>query len=213
MTKDIPRHLSNALRQERIVQAALSCFTQKGIEQTAMGDICQHAGVSVGSVYHHFGSKEALAGTLYCEAIRRFQQGYLRALKEAGDARAVIAALVGYHLDWVVTQPLWARYLLQTRSSALDAQAAFELEQLNVDFLATMASWFGEQVRAGQVRRLPREIYVAMLVGPCQEWARSYLKGHVGAPDPALRQALAASVWRALCMGSPPISDEQEQAP
>lgn len=213
MTKDTPRHLSNALRQERIVQAALSCFTQKGVEQTAIGDICQHAGVSVGSVYHHFGSKEALAGTLYFEAIRRFQQGYLQALHEAGDARTVVAALVGYHLDWVVTQPLWARYLLQTRSNALDAQAVIDLEQQNSAFLAAMARWFGEQVRAGHIRRLPRELYVAMLVGPCQEWARSYLKGHVNAPDPALRQALAESVWRALGTGSSLTADEQEQAP
>lgn len=198
MLQTSPRQLSNMVRQERVMLAALHCFTEKGVEPTAIGDICARAGISVGSVYHHFGSKEALAGTLYCEGIRRFQQGYLHALEGARDARSGIAALVGYHLDWVVAQPQWARYLLQTRSDTLDAPSSLELERLNTDFMANMAAWFGTQVRAGHIRQLPRPLYMALLVGPCQEWARGFLKGKAGEPDAALRQALADCVWRAL---------------
>lgn len=193
--------------------AALHCFTEKGVEQTAIGDICQRAGISVGSVYHHFGSKEALAGALYCEAVRQFQQGYLHALATASDARSALAALVGYHLDWVVAQPLWARYLLQTRSNALDAESTLALDQLNTAFLASMAAWFGPQIRGGHIRQLPRELYVAMLVGPCQEWARSYLKGQVNAPDATLRQALTDCVWRALGSTPTPTFTTQEETP
>lgn len=50
--------------REKIVEAALHSFTQKGFHQTSMRDIAQAAGVSVGNLYNHFTGKEALIGEI-----------------------------------------------------------------------------------------------------------------------------------------------------
>lgn len=163
-----------------------------------MGLVCERAGASVGSIYHHFGSKEGLAGAVFCEGIGRFQRGYLEALQGAGSAAQGISALVGFHLQWVQKQPRWARFLLRTRAHALEATARLRLQGMNAQFHAAMADWFAPQVRSGAVARLPAGLYVALLVGPCQEWARAYLEGHTPAADDVLRQAMAQAICRAL---------------
>lgn len=47
-------------RRGAIVQAAIACFIDKGFHGTSMRDIAQQASVSLGNLYNHFASKEAL---------------------------------------------------------------------------------------------------------------------------------------------------------
>jgi AcrR family transcriptional regulator len=47
--------------RERLLQAGLELFGQKGFAGTSVTDLCDHAGVSRGLIRFHFGSKQALA--------------------------------------------------------------------------------------------------------------------------------------------------------
>jgi len=45
-------------RKEQILKAAGECFSEKGFHQSGMADICKRAGLSPGTVYHYFRSKD-----------------------------------------------------------------------------------------------------------------------------------------------------------
>lgn len=45
----------------RLLDAALTVIRTKGYAATTVDDVCQHAGVTKGSFFHHFKSKEELA--------------------------------------------------------------------------------------------------------------------------------------------------------
>lgn len=47
-------------RRRHIFEAALACFIARGFHQTSMREIAQAAGVSLGNLYNHFASKQAL---------------------------------------------------------------------------------------------------------------------------------------------------------
>ena len=47
-------------RRERIVRAALRCFSRRGFHRTSMSDLLAEAGVSAGAFYTWFDSKEAV---------------------------------------------------------------------------------------------------------------------------------------------------------
>jgi AcrR family transcriptional regulator len=47
-----------------ILEAALQMFSRQGFRGTSIRDVAARAGVSTGSVYHHFRDKEALLNTL-----------------------------------------------------------------------------------------------------------------------------------------------------
>lgn len=63
-----PRPDVSAKRRAQIIQAALACFTRKGYNNTTMDDIVAESGLSKGSLYWYFESKDAL----FASAIRSF---------------------------------------------------------------------------------------------------------------------------------------------
>lgn len=47
-------------RRTHIIEAALSCFLEKGYNQTGIRDIAKKAQISLGNLYNHFASKKAV---------------------------------------------------------------------------------------------------------------------------------------------------------
>ena len=89
---------ATAQRKQQVVAAALKCFTDKGVEKTTVADICRESGCSVGSLYHHFGNKEGLAGELFIHAIGLLNQDLLDRLRRvrtvASGVRMVVTCLL-----------------------------------------------------------------------------------------------------------------------
>lgn len=52
-------------KRSRILETALKLFVNQGLQQTPMAQISQESGVAVGTMYHHFKSKDELIGGLY----------------------------------------------------------------------------------------------------------------------------------------------------
>jgi TetR/AcrR family transcriptional repressor of nem operon len=78
----------------RLLNAALHCIRQKGYAATTVDDICREAGVTKGSFYHHFKSKDELA----LAAIEYWEQmtGGLFAAAEYHQAADPVDRLLGY---------------------------------------------------------------------------------------------------------------------
>ena len=51
--------------KRRMLQGALACFNEHGIEPTTIEMILTRCDASVGNLYHHFGSKEGLVAALF----------------------------------------------------------------------------------------------------------------------------------------------------
>ncbi len=56
----VPKSDVSAERRAQIIQAALACFTRKGYNNTTMDDIVNESGLSKGSLYWYFKSKDDL---------------------------------------------------------------------------------------------------------------------------------------------------------
>lgn len=68
-------------RRQQILEAATAVFSDKGYHATTIRDIVERAGVSVGSFYFYFASKEDLYETLYGE----LNQGFLMIMSRAAE--------------------------------------------------------------------------------------------------------------------------------
>jgi TetR/AcrR family transcriptional regulator, transcriptional repressor of aconitase len=51
-------------RRGQIMQAAIECFSREGFHRTTMQDIIGEAGLSVGSIYRYFASKEEIVAAI-----------------------------------------------------------------------------------------------------------------------------------------------------
>jgi AcrR family transcriptional regulator len=186
------------LRRKEIIQGALACFTELGFAQTSMADIRRRSNASTGSIYHHFKSKEQLAAEVYLDGIRDYQEGFLAALEEQQGARDGIFTVIRYHLQWVSEHPDWTRYLFQKAHATFIASATDVFAGLNAEFMRRCARWLGVHVMAGTVRRLPPDMYVAILLGPLMEYTRLYLAGQTCTPLDRAMTELSSAAWKCL---------------
>ncbi|SPE24887.1 Transcriptional regulator, TetR family [Candidatus Sulfotelmatomonas gaucii] len=82
MTKTTLTTKAEATR-DRIVDVALDLFRRQGFEQTTMREIAAKAGVSLGSAYYYFESKEDLVMAFYERAMEAMAPRIEAALKSA----------------------------------------------------------------------------------------------------------------------------------
>lgn len=193
----VPQSTSPA-RRDRIMSAALDCFIANGVEATTIEDIRAQSGASVGSIYHHFGSKEQLAGAIFLDALREYQAGFLTELDQHAGAEDGMRAIVNYYLHWVRGNSTKARYLLASREADFMHAAEDELRDLNRQFFARVSDWQQPHVEAGTVRRLPTDLFWTILVGPLHEFSRQWLAGRTTTEIREAGRVLSDTVWMSL---------------
>ena len=195
------RKIRTGERRAQIIQAALSCFTELGYAKTTMVHIRCRSEASTGSIYHHFKSKEQLAAVVYLEGIRNYQHGLLQVLEQEKRAREGIFGMVRYHLRWVADNQDWARFLTQLRHAEFMAGTEESFRTLNQKFAQGISGWVIEQVTKKKIKRFQRDVFISLLLGPCQEYARQWLAGY-GVTEPATAgEQIASAVWQALRYG------------
>ena len=114
---------ARAARREQIIAAALACFARAGYHATTMADVATQAGVSKGTPYLYFESKEALFIALHEEwdcGLADRMNASIAALPEAGRRSPrqnlrVVAAAVAEH---VLEQAQTCRVLMEARALA-----------------------------------------------------------------------------------------------
>jgi AcrR family transcriptional regulator len=177
-------------RREAILEAALDAFEANG--EVAVEEVRRRSGASIGSIYHHFGSKDGIAAALYVEILGEYQGGVVRVLERAEGAEGGVKGMARHHLRWVERNPERARFLLG--GGALREAAGDELRALNREFSTRVDGWVGRQA---EIRALPREVFYVAVIGPAQEASRLWLSGRVGSLR-KLEDDLAEAAWRAV---------------
>ena len=82
-------------RPEELVAAALDVFVERGYEAATLADVARHAGVTKGTIYLYFESKEALFKAVVRETIVPvIAQGEALAQSFTGSARDLLERLV-----------------------------------------------------------------------------------------------------------------------
>lgn len=81
-------------RKADLLDAALLLFMKKGIKATTTRDIAERAGVSEGTIYRHFASKDELAAAIFAQNLDYFWRFLRRYLRRAHGASEILTAFV-----------------------------------------------------------------------------------------------------------------------
>jgi len=197
-------------RRRAILDAGLDLFLESGVGLSRVEDLLQRAEASVGSFYHHFGSKQAVAAELYLEILEEFQDGFLAELRRHRSARAGIKGAVVHHLEWVAGNSKRAAFLFECREPDVFPLCCEQDTQMRRAFLRECLVWLQSAAAAGEIRKLqPLEFYV-LWMGPALELSRAWLMNNQRRwtwmssgerrPETLLgaRRSLSEAAWRAL---------------
>jgi AcrR family transcriptional regulator len=83
------KHAPQETRRAQILEAAITCFADKGYYGTSIDDIAAQAGLSKGAIYHHFQSKREILLSLFEE----WSADLLARWRSIGERSAPLEAL------------------------------------------------------------------------------------------------------------------------
>ncbi len=193
------RATASRARRQRILEAALDCFLQRGVGGTNVDRIRARSGASVGSFYHHFESKVEVAAALYLETLESYQRAFAGELRSHARARSGIQGAVRHHLRWVAEHPRLASYLTHCREPEVAAASEARAQGLNRVFFDEVFGWWRRHAGRGDLRPLRPDLCYALWMGPAEVFTRLWLAA--GQDRARLAEAdllLPSAAWVAL---------------
>lgn len=136
------------VRPQAILEMAAQLFGQQGFQKTSIDEIARLSGVSVGTVYYYFKSKDRLLETVQLRSIKAWRQATHSAAREAPDSRAArlaasLRASAAYAMKDSVIRGILAgdtRVLLPHSHKAREAVK----ESLNIEYSLSLGVLNGE---------------------------------------------------------------------
>src|SRR4051794_10971888 len=183
---------------QRILTAALPLFLAHGYAGASLEQVRRDAGVSNGSLYHHFPRRADLAARLFTEGMRDCQQVVLRAVTADEPAERVVRAVVSELLCWVEGHADVARWIFSDLPDEVLLAAEPELGQSSRGYAVVVGDWLARQSRRGAVIKGSFAVRHALWLGPAEEFARHWLRGRSRQRPTDAAPDLAEGAWRAL---------------
>lgn len=136
---------TKAARRAQIIEAAISCFLEKGYTNTSMSDIIKASGLSSGSIYSHFSGKEDILITAINERLNNVKELY-ETLPEGAGPQDILETI---HTNQLVNDNFSAmlRIRLESLHAPEIARATADIMPLLQGIIVkTLTPWATEQL-------------------------------------------------------------------
>jgi AcrR family transcriptional regulator len=185
---------------ERILDAALELFAERGYHGTSVPSVMDRAGVGGGSLYRLFESKEVLVNAVFREAKGRLERALSDGMDPELPPRALFDELWARLTAFARAEPLRFRFLeLQDHAPYLDGGS----RQLELAVLAPMLLACMDFQRRGVFRAdVEAPTIMAFVWGAFVGLVKSERLGYVKLGPPAFHAARDAC-WRAFALPDP----------
>jgi len=195
-----PQQARSRLTRQRILEAAVQTFEERGFEETNTAEIARRAGIGVGTLYGYFPDKRAILLELLQATGSEIADHVVRSLKLedwlAGDPRACVRSLIDalFHIRRFnpgMQRILWQRYFKDP-----EFQAAVQAIEMRVR--AAALELFQSLGARGRLR-ITDYVTAGFVIYNAVEWTASRLiLGNSGADIDAAVEACSDMISRYL---------------
>lgn len=160
--------------RQRVLDAALAVYAEHGREGFGIHAIVAQSGVSLGSIYHHFGNMDGLAAALYTRCMSALLEQVAAALSGAGSLRRGVASVVESYLQFARTQRTQMSFIhASAYASFLPAHAA-QIAASKAR-MQEIRAFFAKHGAAGEIAPMPEWLLEVLVIGPVAELTRRWL--------------------------------------
>jgi len=200
MSTTSPRRLQKRTSKRRrdILNASLRCFLKHGVEAATIEQIRDASGASSGSIYHHFGSKQAIAVALYVEGMQDLASVLTEAMNRKLPLADGLHAIIAAYFHWVEQNRDWALYLLRVATADLTPSESERIDEVNRQARESLQNWLGPFIERGEVARLPEELYASLVYGSGTHFMRHWLSGRIELDFDVAARTLADAAYNSL---------------
>lgn len=163
-----PRQRRKEARPQELLDAALSLFVEKGFAATRSEEVAARAGVSKGTLYLYYPSKEELFKAMVRACLAsRIAESVAMAAQHQGSMSSLLRAMM---MDW------WQRMgmspaggitkIMMAEARNFPELAQFYVDEVIVPVQTLLASLIAKGVERGEFRPVPIEHAVHVLIAP-----------------------------------------------
>lgn len=181
--------------RELILTTALQLFTERGYFATSIHDLRRTSGLSIGSIYHHFDSKESIARAIYDDLFGRMTDVIRNAVELQPTSKAKSLSIVAALFALVNKDPETLQFILHARHREFLPEAPpicstqpFEL----------MINVIEEGILNGEIRPMDPIVASAVVFGGAIRLIHLALDGVLTKPIDSYLEGLFETAWRGV---------------
>lgn len=203
MTTQRKKSIRGEALRKLVLDTALERFGTNGYFNTSIHDIRREAGVSIGSIYHHFGHKEALARALYEDLLQRMDVGIEEAIARTSSCRARCEGIIAFLFDEATESPQTMRFILEARHREFLPE---EPPICSSRPFQRMRDCVEQGIHAGEIRPMEVPVAATAAFGGAIRLLHLYLDGALDRPLSHYLAETQQASWRAIALA--PAADE-----
>jgi len=177
--------------KEKILEASLRLFSEKGIRETTIKDIAKEVGITEGAIYRHFKSKEEIVLGLFSSYSEELYNRLISVVKEEAPYKERFYKAVETFLSFAFENPSAFKYL--NIFHYLRAEDIKGFERLPKDALLELIE---SGIEEGLIK-IRKEYALAVFVGTLE---RIFLLVDVGliGKEEVKTEEIANIIWKSL---------------
>ncbi|WP_459870151.1 TetR/AcrR family transcriptional regulator [Endothiovibrio diazotrophicus] len=196
------REKQSADLRQRVLDTALRLFSERGYFNTSVHDIRREAEVSIGSIYHHFANKEAVAKALYASILSRLEELVEEAIDRHTTTHDRARSMVERLFRLTEEEPRVVAFALSARHREFMAD---EPPVCSSRPFARMRELVNAGIERGELLHLDPAVAAAALFGGPIRMVQLRLDGMESRPLPELLDEVWRCAWRAVAHSSEAI--------
>ncbi|ACL16779.1 TetR/AcrR family transcriptional regulator [Methanosphaerula palustris] len=146
--------------REKILTTALTLFTSRGFSGTPTSLISKEAGVSTGTLFFYFKTKEELIDTLYRRIKEEAAKEMCRGMDKQKTTKAKIWLLGTNVVEWSIRNHAKLKFMEQFAHSPFVSTSAHEEGMSNFLFLSDLMK---DGIREGAIRNIDPTLLLSIL--------------------------------------------------
>jgi len=164
-------------KRKKVLDATLKLILESGVQATSMAKVSKLSGVAVGTIYHHFSSKEAIITELYRCMKLQMIEAIMPSILADKSVKEIFTQSMQRMLDYALENPeafefVEAFYM----SPIIDDDVRREVES---KFKSTIFGYFDELRKEGFVKTTSNEMIFLYLNGSMSSMIRARILGQV----------------------------------
>lgn len=184
--------------RQQVLDAVLVLFRRQGYFATSIQDISRESGVSVGSIYHHFGDKEGIARTLYQTLTEQMSARISWISARQGSVHDQCREIVRALFEMTESAPLVMDFMLYAKHREFLPEEKPICSSRPFELMRTVVA---AGIQTGEIRKMDVMVASTSLFGGPIRMIMARLDGVLQAPLSGYLDEVLDCAWRSVAAG------------